>query len=85
MAIHHGVSIGHRLHDVFHNVRAHYSLCYPSARGNVRGFICTTPSGTNYTGKIAPFLREYREEVVVDWTQFTPDNILAVICKLFFF
>ena len=85
---HHGISIGHQLHVVFHDVYAHYGLCYPSPRGNVRGFITTTPRGTRYNGKIAPFLREIREEVIVDWTQFTPDAVLAIICKfliLFFF
>ena len=79
--MHHGINVRHQLPLIFHDVFAHYSLCYPSPRGNVRGFICTTPRGTKYTGKIAPFLRETRDEVIVDWTYFNPDTILAMICK----
>ena len=80
-AKYHGTPIDNRLGSVFYDVWAHYSLCYPSPAGNVRGFICTTARGQAYTGKVAPFLREKREEVIVDWTVFNPNTILSIICK----
>ena len=45
--------------------------------------MATTRRGTNYGGKVAPFLREIREEVLVDWTALAPNTVIAVICKLY--